>query len=161
MARVDNRRAQENNRTVYRGEPGPVNHKRCCGELRNQSPERIATLRVMLALFATMVIALNANASSVAENIGSGDRSQTQQRSRYEKNHFYNLGNREGYGDHKKRQPREHNREFSMTPIAEPTKMVMKGLGRKAYLSHRPTIIELSARSHCTINNTMTAQSDK
>jgi hypothetical protein len=70
------------------------------------------TLGVVLALSATLVIASHAKTSSVAENPGFGDRSQAQQKPDYEKNHFYNLGNRDGYGDHEKRQHTEHNREF-------------------------------------------------
>lgn len=72
----------------------------------------IATLGVVLVLSATMVIASHAKTPSVAENPGPGDRSQTKQKSNYEKNHFFNLGNREGYGDHKRKQRTEHNREF-------------------------------------------------
>ena len=60
-----------------------------------------------------MLIASQARALSGAENQGSRDRSQKQQKPDYEKNHFYNLGNREGYRDHKKKEHTERNREFS------------------------------------------------
>jgi hypothetical protein len=101
---------------------------------------RTATLGVVLALSATVVMASYAKASFAAENPGAGDRSEVQQKSAYEKNHFYNLGNREGYGDHKKRQHTGHNREF---PNDDDRRAYEDGYkkgweGKRAYRIDRP-----------------------
>jgi hypothetical protein len=99
---------------------------------------RIVPLGVALALPATLVIASHPKMSFVAEKPGAGDRSETQQKSDYEKNHFYNLESREGYGDHN-RIPNAIAR-FLMTTTANPTKLVMKKGwdGKRTYRIEHP-----------------------
>jgi hypothetical protein len=96
---------------------------------------RIVPLGVALALSATLVIASHPKMSFVAEEPGTGDRSETQQKSDYEKNHFYNLESREGYGDHNRIPKRD--RAFPNDDDRQAYEVGdEKGLGGKTHISH-------------------------